>query len=265
MKRVVYCLSVLMLATQLTLASSQLKNPPLGDRESGAAAATESGKARWRNQWTMERVTSDGKPAIHFVETGQGTYSPFKEDVRWKSESWWLNDADFRPLRFEKTFTDASGKALMRETAVFDWTKRVARFERQDLRTGSRTEQSIAVPDDTLSVEGIAAALRAVPFVKGTKVSAHLLSNEPRLYEITIEVDKRETCRTARGAVDCFRVELIPHLGALDLFRFAFPKTYFWYSAEKGHEWLRYEGLEAGQGTPEIVMEPAGKKTPTSN
>jgi hypothetical protein len=160
---------------------------------------------------------------------------------------------------------DASGKAIVREIEVFDWKSRVARFERQDARDGKKTEQTIPVPDDTISVEGIAGALRAVPLSKGNKVAAHLLSNEPKLYEVTLEVDRQETCKTARGPVECFRVEIVPHLGALDLFRFAFPKMYFWFSADPSHEWLRYEGPEAGRGTPEIVMEPAPGRTPTTS
>jgi hypothetical protein len=255
-------LLILSLVVQPAPALAQLKPPPLGNQEAGGAVATAEGKVRWKNSWTMERVTSDGTPAVHFVETGQGRYSPFTEEVRWNTESWWSNDGAFRPLRFNKTFSDTAGTPIMRETAEFDWKRHVVKFDRKDLRTGKDSSETINIPDDTISVEGIAAALRGVPMTMGARVTANLLSNEPKLYEITLEVDKRETCRTSRGPADCFRVELVPDLGALNLFKFAFPKTYFWYAAAAPHEWLRYEGLEAGRGTPEIVMEPAETEPP---
>jgi hypothetical protein len=203
----------------------------------------------------MERVVIAGMTAIHFTETGQGIYSPFTEEVRWTTKSSWSAGPVFRPIRFDKTFTDASGTVLMREVGEFDWNKHQARFERHDLKTHKSKTETIDIPDDTLSVEGIAAALRAVPFAEGKKVSAHLLSNEPKLYEVTLEIRGRESCRTSRGSEDCYKLEVVPHLGVLNLLRFAFPRTYFWFSAQPGHEWIRYEGPEAGRGTPEVIMQ----------
>ncbi|HEX4998584.1 MAG TPA: DUF3108 domain-containing protein [Terriglobia bacterium] len=236
---------------------AQLKPPPFSSGESGGAVATRDGEVRWKNHWTMLRTTSGGQAAVHFTETGQGKYGPFTEEVRWRTDSWWATNGSFRPLRFDKTFSDTNGKPVVRETAEFDWTKHEARFERQELEKRKTTTQIFDVPDDTLSVEGIAAALRAVPLTEGKVVAAHLLTNEPRLYEITLEVRAKESCDTAAGQRDCYKLELVPHLGALNLFRFAFPRSHFWYSAGPNHEWLRYEGLEAGRGTPEIVMRPA--------
>ena len=226
----------------------------MGDREAGGAIATEKDKVRWTNQWTMEHVTIEGNAAVHFIEVGKGIYSPFTKEVGWRTESWWSYEDAFRPLRFDKTFTDAEGKPLIRELEAFDWKKHQARFERRDLQTGKSKTETIEVPDDTLSVEGIAAALRAVPFAEGTKVSAHLLSNEPKLYDVTLEIRGRESCMTRQGSEECYKLELVPHLGLLNVFRFAFPRTYFWFSTRSSHEWIRYEGLEAGRGTPEIVM-----------
>src|SRR5262245_52877410 len=120
MKRASFWTIILFLAVPVGLALAQLKSPPLGERESGGAAATQDGKLRWTNHWTMDRVAVDGKPAVHFMETGQGKYTPFSEEVKWKTESWWLDNGQFRPLRFEKTFSDTGGKALMREHEEFD-------------------------------------------------------------------------------------------------------------------------------------------------
>ena len=41
----------------------------------------------------------------------------------------------------------------------------------------------------------------------------------------------------------------------LNLFRSLFPKTYFSFTVAAPHFWVRYEGLEIGRGTLEIVME----------
>ena len=57
------------------------------------------------------------------------------------------------------------------------------------------------------------------------------------------------------GEFECYKVELVPGLGVLNLFRFAIPKAYFWFTVDPPHYWVRYEGLENGRGTPQVVME----------
>jgi hypothetical protein len=49
-------------------------------------------------------------------------------------------------------------------------------------------------------------------------------------------------------------LEVVPHLGVLNLFRPFLPKTYFWFTVASPHNWVRYEGPENGPGTPEVVM-----------
>jgi hypothetical protein len=118
-----------------------------------------------------------------------------------------------------------------------------------------KTTRVLAVPGDTLAAEGIAGALRGLPFQPGLRFPAHFLTNEPKLYNVTLEFRGRETIRIAPGTVDCYKVELVPHLGALDAFRFLYPKAYFWFAVESPHGLVRYQGLESGPGGPDVIIE----------
>jgi hypothetical protein len=48
---------------------------------------------------------------------------------------------------------------------------------------------------------------------------------------------------------------MIPHLGMLNVIRPFLQKTYFWFTVAAPNNWIRYQGLESGPGTPEVVME----------
>jgi len=114
---------------------------------------------------------------------------------------------------------------------------------------GPRLERC-STPADTLLVDGIAGILRALPFPQSRPFSAHLLTHEPKVYDVTFEMRGKEKVQTATGAVECYKIELVPHLGVLNVFRFLYPRTYFWFSTSSAHTWVRYEGLESGPALP---------------
>jgi hypothetical protein len=240
-----------------TLPGSHLHSIPMSGmkEQGGAIAKTRSGQELWTNRWTMERTMLDGRPVLYFTESGQGKRSPFKQQVRWTTQSWWTNDGVILPLRSETNYVDATGRELLRETRNFDWPGKRVRFERYDSRTAKTTRETLNVPEDTLAVDGIAGILRGLDFTRAEPFSAHLLTNEPRIYRVTFEIRGKEKIQTEDGLFECYKVELVPHLGVLGVFRFLYPKSYFWFRVDSPHTWVRYEGLENGPGTPTIIME----------
>jgi len=229
--------------------------PPLIPHESGAIeVATPMKQQRWSAEWTMEPAQEHGRPAVHFTEAGRGHYSGFTQPISWTIDALWSADGSFRPLRFEKIVKDGSGRVVGTERKVFDPAKASVKFTRQG---GGRPAESkqFSVPADTLAPEGIAGILRFLPFDHWRSQSMHLFSNEPRLYEMKIEMRGKERVKTPAGEFECYKIELIPQLGALNLFRSFLPKAYFWFTVAPPHFWVRYEGPENGGGTPQIVMD----------
>ncbi len=234
-----------------------LTSPPMsGAAERGATVArTRTGEERWRNEWTMEKTTLDNQPVLYFTETGEGVRSPFTEQVRWRIASWWSDGGVLRPIRSETVYMDVMGRKLVTESRTFDWNRKEVRFERTDAKTGKATSQTLRVSPDTLAVDGLAGILRALDFTRKEPFDAHLLTNEPKLYDISLKVQGKEKIATTDGMLDCYKVELIPHLGLLNVFRFLYPASYFWMQVDSPHSWVRYQGLENGPGSPEIVIE----------
>jgi hypothetical protein len=260
MKRLTTFVMILWLGVVSPSSADLLKSPPMAATEEKGTTVTRTkgSAARSKAQWSIEKTKSDGRDVVKMTETGQGAYSGFNQEVRWNIEAYWSTGDAFRPLRFQKTVTDKSGKSLVQEMKQFNWTKHQVRFERRDLKDGKTTAKVMTIPDDTLTVEGIAAALRALPFETKRPFAAHFLTNEPKLYDITLEVRGREKIQTAAGSFDCYKVELVPHVGALDAFRFLFPKAYFWFTVDPLHTWIRFQGPENGPSSQEIIIEKTG-------
>src|SRR5439155_1670916 len=119
-------------------------------------------------------------------------------------------------------------------------------FERK--REGRTIEdKKFAAPPDTLTIEGIAGILRFLPFDHWRPMNMHLLTNEPQLYAVKIEMRGRERVKTPAGEFDCYKIEVVPELGLLNVARAFLPKTYMWFSASAPHFWVRYEGPENGR------------------
>jgi len=242
----------------LLMAAAQLKAPSAIPTNHGTVVtSTVKGEQRWSANWTMEPWTVAGRKAVRFTENGKGLYSPFTQEVRWTLESIWLADGSFFPLQFEKTIRNVQGQTLAVEKKAFDSAAGTMKFEHRNEKGETQTSTFSAAPD-TLTIEGIAGVLQFFPFGKSGSAGilhGHLLSNEPSLYDVTIESRGTERVKTSVGDIDCYKIEIVPHLGLLNVMRVFYPKTYFWFSVAEPHTWVRYQGLENGPGSPEILME----------
>jgi len=234
---------------------SLIKAPAVVPEDSGTViASAKGGGRRWTANWTMAPAERDRSKAVRFTERGQGKISPFQEQVQWSLEAVWSAENSLQPLDSEKIVTTPAGAHLATERKHFDRSKYTVRFERQSAN-GRAEMKSLSIPPDSLVVEGIAGVLRFLPFDEGMPFPAHLLTNEPRLYSVTFEIQGKERVKTTAGEFEAYKVELVPHVGILNLLRAFVPKTFFWFMVSPPHLWVRYAGPENGPGTPEIVME----------
>ena len=211
-------------------------------------------KSGWKAEWGMEQVQLQGKRAVRFNEKGTGRLSAYAQEVRWTAQSLWLAHDTFLPVETEKTVTASDGTVLLVERKNFDRGKGTVTVER--LETGQPAEtESLDVPADTLALEGLAGVLRFATVDQSHSFSTHVLTNEPKVYSVTFEWRGKEQIKTPAGEFECYKVEMVPRLGVLNLFRPFLPKAYFWFSAAAPHDWIRYQGPESGPGTPDVVME----------
>ena len=252
------CLTaVFILFSVFTSAHSEpLQVPPMGNKETGSFITSyKDGGVRWKADWTMEQFEENKEKRIKLVLKGKGINSPFTEETTWEAVSTWKTEAEFQPIDAVTTYRDMSGEVIMTEKKTFDSQSGVSVFERFYVQKDNKLIEQFETRSGALILEGIVLALRTLPFSTQESVTTNLLTNEPELYKVEFEQKGVETIKTPQGEIECYKVELIPKLGLLGVFKVFFPKTHFWLTVEAPHRWVRYEGLENGLGTPEVVME----------
>ncbi len=239
--------------------AEHLRIPTMELKEQGTIITSEKGgNPRWKAKWIMEQFTENGQRMVSFTLKGQGRYSPFKQEVSWESRAVWKADYSFSPLSSDTEVSDMNDRLLTKERKVFDTANGVVKIEWQDFADNTSKKIELKIPADILAVEGIVMALRSLPFDPPKSITTNILTNEPKnptLYEVTLKPRGQVRIKTPAGEFDCYKIEMVPRLGVLSMLRVFFPKTYFWFTVEPHHFWVRYEGLENGPGTPHVIME----------
>jgi hypothetical protein len=82
-----------------------------------------------------------------------------------------------------------------------------------------------------------------------------VLTNEPKVYDVTFEWRGIEKVKTPAGEFECYKLEMVPHLGVLNIFRPFVSKTFLWFTVAEPHYWVRYAGPESGPNSRSIVIE----------
>ena len=232
------------------------KTPPMSQIEEGTIVTSyKEGGLRWKADWKTDIFVENGETKFKLVFNAKGLTSPFSRDMTWRSVSIWKAEDEFVPLESETKIKDLNGNVVMINKKKFNHKKNTAVFEREDLERDSYTRKHYDITSDTLIIEGVVYALRTLPFGTNKSIKAKLLTNEPELYKVEFIQKGVHKIKTSDGEIECYKVELVPKLGLLGVFKVFFPKTYFWFTVEPPHRWVRYEGLENGLGTPEVIME----------
>lgn len=238
------------------ITSHPMSVPPMSKKEEGSFITSyKEGGTRWKATWTLDEFIENGESKVRSVLNAEGITNPFTRDMKWESVSVWKSGASFTPVEASTEVKDMKGKLIMTERiTVDDVTGRVT-FMRRDFEGDGTVDEAYETGGNILIVEGLVLALRSLPFGTDETVKAQFLTNEPDLYNVEFKQRGIEKINTPDGEVECYKVELVPKLGALNLFKVFFPKTYFWFTVASPHRWVRYEGFESGRDSPEVVMQ----------
>lgn len=246
--------SILCIAALLLPSFAGVSFPPDVEEKGGIRALTPEGKERWKAHWTMVSEVDADRLVVELTEQGQGVLSPFHKKVQWDVRATWLSQPELHPRQVERIIASPEGERLETVRLSLDWNGKTARFERIGAN-GKKEQKTLKIPSDTWTPEGLAVVLRTMDFAPGKSVRAHLLTYEPKVYDVRFKVTGRETLTTPNGPVECYRVAMNVDLGFANLFKFFIPDTTFWFAVAEPHMWVRYQGLESGRGTPVIVRQ----------
>ncbi len=255
LKTVIISLTAALLLSVLAVHAEPFKVPPMSAKESGTMVVDyKDGGTKWTADWTAEQFTQNGENFLKITFKGKGLLYPFSENATWVSESIFKAQDTFYPISTVSTVKNMSGEIINTDKKTLDLELGTAIFERIDPKGDDSLKETYDFTPGTLIMEGVFMALRTLPFQSGDNLKAGLLSNEPELYNVEFKQKGIETVTTSEGDIECYKVELVPKLGVLGVFKVFFPKTYFWFTVDPPHSWVKYMGYENGRESPEVVI-----------
>ncbi|MFC1511548.1 hypothetical protein ACFL5U_04125 [Candidatus Margulisiibacteriota bacterium] len=209
-----------------------------------------SDKHLWQSTITTKKIKYQGKDFLYAVDSGSGIWGKDKKPKTWRTESYALIQGNrIIPYSVKVVFKDKQGKVLRQLEKFYDLEKKKVFCD------DNGKAKKYDFKDDLLDKEFMGVAQSNYPFAAKKDYIYHILTHEPTLYKITLKYRGKEVLRTQGKEIECHKIQMIPDLGALNIFGAFVPKTYFWYETKPPHEFVRYEGLESGLGTPYVVME----------
>jgi hypothetical protein len=213
-----------------------------------------SGKDLWKSVIDVQKIKHEGNPYLYIKEEGAGIYGKDKKYKSWVSEAYYLfKDGRATPYQTKLIYKDREGKTLQTVTKIYDPETKKAVVQLNG------DEKQFDFEEDLIDKELLGTALQNYPFDERRDVEFHLLTNEPTRYKITVKYRGKEKIKVGGEEIECHKLQMIPDLGLLNVFGAFVPKTYFWYKIDPPHDYVKYEGLESGLGTPYIILESSGK------
>ncbi|MFA5104578.1 MAG: hypothetical protein WC527_05330 [Candidatus Margulisiibacteriota bacterium] len=246
-----FAISMIALATSCVAAA--LKTLPIELGKAKIVAYDKStGNARWQSNLSTIKTSFSGKPYYYTEENGKGNFGSNNAYKTWKTMGYYqIIAGETVPYEVKQTMKDVSGNTVTTLDKSYNLK------EGKIICSINNSTKMFDFNKNTIDKDLIGKVLANFPFEAGTDVNFYLLTHEPSLYNITMKSRGQETITINGKSVDCYKIEMIPDLGALSLLGAFVPKTYFWYTVSAPHKFRRYEGLESGLGTPVIVMESA--------
>jgi len=204
----------------------------------------------------VKRFSRDGKIFYKYTEDGNGDYDKYL-NITWDIDAEMEEKEDLVYLLYSnRTIRDKDDRVVVKYEKRFDYDKGKIYYTSSDAKGNIIKETTFPIKGYTTDDATMGYFLKTFVAHRDDKRYRrfYLISNEPRLYNITIKVITTEVLELPTGNIRAIKLRLIPNFGILTALTGALiPPTYVWYNEEPPYVLLQYEGLEAGLGTSHIV------------
>ena len=218
------------------------------------ATEKSSGTYLWKSITNDQKINYKGQEMVYSENMGGGTYN--KKDQSWLSKAFFIIDGTkITPYQVIIVFKDKDGAVIQTVEKYYDQQKKKVLGIVKDGNDKIVKSKEFDLKDDIVDTENLGICLRNFPYEEKRDVYFNLLTDEPTLYGINMKYLGIENVTVNGKEVPCYKLQMVVDLKALSIFGAFIPKTYFWYTVKAPHDFVRYEGLESGLGTPYIVRE----------
>ena len=210
------------------------------------------GVDRWH---ASVEITNKSDNIFTIVEKVEGYSSVFDAKVSWTAKMDYMESEDIiRPLNLRKQVFDEKGMMIRQEKQDFDFDNNIVVCSHEDFQKDISIVKQFRIEKDIVNRLLLSFYIQKLLNNGKTGGSVQMVSEEPNIYNIDIVNEGIETLEINGKKLKAYKMTIDPNLGVLNFVKVFVPKSYSWYSADKGSEWLKFYGLEGGIKTDEVEI-----------
>lgn len=220
------------------------------------------GNRRW--QATAEIRHKEGD-IFTITERMKGVYTGFDGTISWVATTDFERTKDaVKPLNMDQRIFDEGGRPIAISRQEYNYAGKVVTCTYEDL-----VKKTVSKKKFTFSkgiINRLLQGLCGQKFIEAGQVSREIqvISPEPALYTLELRMVGAEEIEVNGRKRKAYKLCFDPMLGIFNFVKVFLPKAFVWHSAEPIYEWLKYDGLESGVNSPEVVILSLDKDKTTS-
>ncbi|OGC37016.1 hypothetical protein A3J90_05485 [candidate division WOR-1 bacterium RIFOXYC2_FULL_37_10] len=184
------------------------------------------------------KIKTKDKDGKYFYSTNQANY--LIEDGALSSAS-------------QTTKIDKESASYQDLSLKFDWAKNKAVFSKKDYVANENSSKTIKLTPKTMTARGSTFYLQHMIANKIKKDQIKMIVPNGATYDMNVSINfSPKVLKVSGKMISCYKVSMKPNIGFLSM---ALPEMTFWFAEEAPYSFIRYEGLERGPGSPEIIQE----------
>lgn len=243
------------LSVSLQARAEKISKAFMAEHESGSIVYIDKGTSsmRSRSLFSSERALQNNRVIYNYTAQGEGDYDEYKDVVFDIEASMEEKGGLLYPIYSFNSIKDKAGGLIVKHEKNFDYPKQKIYYTISNAK--GAIIKNIVFPMKGLTVDGPTMIHFLKTFVAHRAENAYkaffLISEKGQLYRINIKNMGIETLELPAEKIRAIKLRLIPELGVLTgIAKSLIPPTFVWYSEQEPYDWLQYEGLETGIGSP---------------
>jgi hypothetical protein len=149
--------------------------------------------------------------------------------------------------------TSIEGKPAFDFKATFNWETMTARLNYNNYLDNKAADKSVELTENSIMVQNLTGYARNMIAEKKKETTVKTIVPSGDTFGMKIKVVyEPEEILIKKKRYNTYRVEMKPDLGLLSL---VIPNVNYWFRADPPYDFLRYEGLQSGPGSPDIIQE----------
>ncbi|MBI3333686.1 MAG: hypothetical protein HYZ93_06320 [Candidatus Omnitrophica bacterium] len=216
-----------------------------------------TGKLLWDVDWETTRTEGKEETRVEIHEQGRGQPLRYHEPIIWEKRMVLVIAPVLCARSMQGSRWSQQGKLLSQADFHLDPRRRL--FLYRDTGGGDGPEEgTFPWAPQTLPDEFLFHWIRTLEFGRTPAGEFSLLVSPTRRVRMRALVRGTEEVKTPAGTFRCYRVELSPRLGPLELLplkSMLVPKVTLWCASDPPHFWVRYQGPVGGPGSPAALIE----------